>query len=61
MAAARTDVSDTRIGAWGISYGGAAALLSLAAGVPWRAVEAAETWSDLESALVPQGAREVRA
>ena len=56
MAARRdTDVSDTRIGAWGISYGGAAALLSLAAGVPWRAVEAAETWSDLESALVPQG------
>src|SRR5262245_5979172 len=52
---ARPDVSDTRIGAWGISYGGAAALLSLAAGVPWRAVEAAETWSDLDSALRPQG------
>jgi predicted acyl esterase len=53
--AARSDVADDRIGAWGISYGGAAALNSLASGVPWGAVEAAETWSELLSALVPQG------
>jgi predicted acyl esterase len=52
---ARPDVSDTRIGAWGISYGGGAALLSLAAGVPWAAVEVAEAWSDLGTALMPQG------
>ena len=52
---ARPDVSDTRIGAWGISYGGGAVLLSLAAGVPWAAVEVAETWSDLGTALLPQG------
>jgi fermentation-respiration switch protein FrsA (DUF1100 family) len=52
---ARPDVSDTRIGAWGLSYGGGAALNSLAAGVPWAAVEVAETWSDLTSALLPQG------
>jgi fermentation-respiration switch protein FrsA (DUF1100 family) len=52
---ARPDVSDSRIGAWGLSYGGGAALLSLAAGVPWAAVEVAETWSDLGTALMPQG------
>jgi predicted acyl esterase len=53
--AARPDVADGKIGAWGISYGGGAALNSLAADVPWAAVEVAETWSDLSSALAPQG------
>jgi ABC-2 type transport system ATP-binding protein len=53
--AARPDVRDNRIGAFGISYGGGAVLNSLAAGVPWAAVEVAETWSDLGSALLPQG------
>ena len=32
----RPDVSDTRIGGWGVSYGGGAAWNSLAAGVPYR-------------------------
>jgi predicted acyl esterase len=53
--AARGDVSDTRIGAWGISYGGGFALDSLVAGVPWAAVATFETWTDLYSALMPQG------
>ena len=53
--AARPDVSDTRIGAWGISYGGGAALNSLVAGVPWAALVVVETWTDLYSALAPQG------
>ena len=53
--AARPDVADARIGAWGISYGGGAILNSLVAGVPWRAVFVAETWTDLYSALMPQG------
>lgn len=53
--AARPDVSDTRIGAWGISYGGGAVLNSLVAGVPWAAVVTVETWTDLYSALAPQG------
>lgn len=53
--AARPDVSDTRIGAWGISYGGGAVLNSLVAGVPWAAVVVVETWSDLYTALAPQG------
>src|SRR6476619_5175695 len=53
--AARPDVSGTKIGAWGISYGGGAVLNSLVAGVPWTAVATAETWTDLYSALMPQG------
>jgi len=50
----RPDVADTRIGGFGISYGGGAALNSLVAGVPWAALEVAETWTDLRSALAPQ-------
>ncbi len=53
--AARPDVSDTKIGAWGISYGGGAIFNSLVAGVPWSAVFTVETWTDLYSALMPQG------
>ena len=48
-------MSDTRIGAWGISYGGGAVFNSLVAGVPWAAVGTAQTWTDLGSALFPQG------
>jgi predicted acyl esterase len=51
----RSDVAADEIGAWGISYGGGAALNSLVAGVPWAAVATVETWTDLYSALVPQG------
>ena len=53
--AARPEISDTKIGAWGISYGGGAIFNSLVAGVPWSAVFAVETWTDLYSALMPQG------
>lgn len=53
--AARPDVADAKIGAWGISYGGGAILNSLVAGVPWAAVVTVETWTDLYSALIPQG------
>ena len=53
--AARPEVSDTRIGAWGISYGGGAVFNSLVAGVPWAAVVTVETWTDLYTALMPQG------
>jgi len=48
-------VSDTKIGAFGISYGGGAVLNSLVAGIPWAAVATAQTWVDLYSALMPQG------
>lgn len=53
--AARADVADAKIGAWGISYGGGAVFNSLVAGVPWGAVVTVETWTDLYSALLPQG------
>src|SRR4029453_5203545 len=53
--AARPDVSDTKIGAWGISYGGGAVFNSLVAGVPWAAVVTVGTWTDLFTALAPQG------
>jgi ABC-2 type transport system ATP-binding protein len=52
--AARADVADNRIGAWGISYGGGAIWNALVAGVPFAAAETCETWTDLYSALVPQ-------
>jgi len=50
----RPEVSDTRIGGFGISYGGGALLNSLTAGVPWAAAEVAITFSDLTRALYPQ-------
>jgi pimeloyl-ACP methyl ester carboxylesterase len=53
--AARPDVADAEIGAWGISYGGGAVFNSLVAGVPWGAVVTVQTWTDLYAALVPQG------
>lgn len=53
--AARPDVDGNNIGGWGISYGGGAVLNSLVAGVPWNAVVTVETWTDLFSALMPQG------
>lgn len=51
----RPDVADARIGGWGVSYGGGAAWNSLAAGVPWAALEISTSWTDLLTALAPQG------
>ena len=51
----RPEVAAERIGAWGISAGGATILNSFLAGAPWAAVFAAATWTDLPSVLVPQG------
>jgi predicted acyl esterase len=48
------EVSDTQIGAWGISYGGGQAWNGLAAHIPYKAAEVVETWTDLYSALLPQ-------
>jgi esterase/lipase len=48
------EVSDTNIGAWGISYGGGQLWNGLAAGIPFKAAEMVETWTDLYSALWPQ-------
>jgi pimeloyl-ACP methyl ester carboxylesterase len=50
----RPEVNGTKIGAWGISYGGGQVWNALAAGVPFAAVEVVETWTSLYQALWPQ-------
>jgi alpha-beta hydrolase superfamily lysophospholipase len=52
--AARSDIDDAKIGAWGMSMGAGTVLRSLVDGVPWAAVEVAEAWTNLYSALAPQ-------
>jgi predicted acyl esterase len=52
--AARPDVDERRIGAWGLSYGGGAVLRAAVEGVPFAALEPFETWTDLYGALFPQ-------
>ena len=54
--AARNDVSNTQIGAFGLSLGGAAVWNAAAAGVPFKAIVAAVTWTNLATALNPDGA-----
>jgi esterase/lipase len=51
----RPEVSDTQIGAFGISLGGGAVWNATAAGVPFKAIVPTITWTDLNSALAPQG------
>src|SRR6185437_15758770 len=53
--AARGDVSNTRIGAFGLSIGGGAVWNAAVAGVPFAAIVPAITWTDLGSALNPDG------
>jgi dienelactone hydrolase len=48
------EVSNTQVGAWGISYGGGQTWNGLAAGIPYKAAEVVETWTDLYAALWPQ-------
>jgi esterase/lipase len=47
-------VSDTKVGAWGISYGGGQIWNGLVSGIRYTAAETVETWTDLYSALWPQ-------
>jgi alpha-beta hydrolase superfamily lysophospholipase len=51
----RTDVTDTKIGAVGLSLGGGEVWNATAAGVPFKAIVSAITWTDLGSALNPDG------
>jgi pimeloyl-ACP methyl ester carboxylesterase len=53
--AARTDVSDTKIGAFGLSLGGGAVWNAAVAGVPFEAIVPATTWTSLGPALNPNG------
>src|SRR3954451_23739220 len=48
------DVSNTEIGAWGVSYGGGQVWDGLTAGIPYKAAAVVATWTDLYSALWPQ-------
>jgi fermentation-respiration switch protein FrsA (DUF1100 family) len=52
--AARPEIDNVKIGAWGMSLGGGLVLRSLVEGVPWAAVETVQTWTDLYGALAPQ-------
>jgi pimeloyl-ACP methyl ester carboxylesterase len=51
--AARPEVSNTQIGALGLSLGGAQVWNAAAAGVPFKAIVPAITWTSLGSALNP--------
>jgi alpha-beta hydrolase superfamily lysophospholipase len=53
--AARDDVSDTQIGAFGLSLGGGAVWNAAVAGVPFKAIVPAITWTSLGPALDPDG------
>ncbi len=52
---ARPEVSDTQIGALGISLGGGAVWNAAVAGVPFKAIVPIITWTSLTTALAPQG------
>jgi alpha-beta hydrolase superfamily lysophospholipase len=49
------EISDTQIGALGISLGGGAVWNAAAAGVPFKAIVPTITWTNLTTALAPQG------
>src|SRR3954463_10141918 len=53
--AGRGDVSDTQIGAFGLSLGGGAVWNAAVAGVPFKAIVPAITWTSLGPALNPNG------
>ena len=51
--AARPEIDEAHVGAWGISLGGGIVWASLKAGLPFAAAEVYETWVDLYRALAP--------
>ena len=53
--AGRPDVSDTQIGAFGLSLGGGEVWNAAVAGVPFKAIVPAITWTSLGPALNPDG------
>ena len=52
---ARPEISDTQIGALGFSLGGGAVWNATIAGVPFKAIVPIITWTNLATALAPQG------
>jgi predicted acyl esterase len=53
--AARPGIDRVKIGAVGVSYGGGAIWRAAAAGVPFATIVPVATWTDLASALFPNG------
>ncbi len=53
--AARPDISDTEIGAFGTGLGGADVWNAAVAGVPFKAIVPGLTWTSLGRALIPDG------
>ena len=53
--AARSEISDTQIGAVGFSLGGGAVLNAAVAGVAFKAIVPMIAWNDLGTALAPRG------
>ncbi|MBV8066275.1 MAG: alpha/beta hydrolase [Actinobacteria bacterium] len=53
--AARPEISDTQIGALGLSLGGGAVWNAAVAGVPFKAIVPVITWTNLQTALAPAG------
>ena len=51
----QADISDTQIGAMGLSLGGGEVWNAAVAGVPFKAIVPAITWTNLASALNPNG------
>ena len=51
---ARPEISDTQIGALGISLGGGAVWNAVAAGIPFKAIVPEITWTNLLTALAPE-------
>ncbi len=51
---ANAPLDGDKVGGWGISLGGGAALRAAGEGTPFKALEVVETWTDLYEALVPQ-------
>jgi alpha-beta hydrolase superfamily lysophospholipase len=51
----RPEISDTQIAALGISLGGGAVWNAAVAGVPFKAIVPVITWTNLTTALAPQG------
>jgi pimeloyl-ACP methyl ester carboxylesterase len=52
---ARPEISDTQVGALGYSLGGGAVWNAAAAGVPFKAIVPMIAWTNLATALAPQG------
>lgn len=52
---AHPHVNRSKVGAFGVSYGGGMVWIATVSGVPFASIAVAATWTDLRQALMPQG------